>query len=208
MSDTKITALENGPLLVTGLKNFSNSKGPIEPREKTALCRCGGSKTKPYCDGTHGALGFSSAKLDDRTEDRRDDYVGKEMTVHDNRGTCSHAGACTAGLPAVWRMKEEPWIHPDSASTDQVARVVRSCPSGALRHTIGGREEGDEERDPAIHVAKNGPFVVTGAPEIVEEAFGKGVSTEHFTLCRCGGSKNKPFCDGTHWSLEFKDDDN
>ena len=86
--------------------------------------------------------------------------------------------------------------------------MVRSCPSGALKYTIGGREAGDEERDPAIHVAKNGPYVVTGAPEIVGEAFGEGVSTEHFTLCRCGGSKNKPFCDGTHWSLEFKDDDN
>ena len=208
MSNTKITAVENGPLLVTGLRSLSNSKGPIELREKAALCRCGDSANKPFCDGAHVAHEFSSGKNEDRTPDSRDDYVGNELTVHDNRGACAHAGMCTDGLPTVWRMKEEPWIHPDSASADEVARVVRNCPSGALMISIDGVVSGDQEREPAIHIAKNGPYVVTGSPELVGEKFGEGVSTEHFTLCRCGSSKNKPFCDGAHWTIEFRDDTN
>ena len=207
-TDVKITPLKDGPLLVTGLTRLSNSKGALEAQPKTALCRCGASKRKPFCDGSHTAAGFSGAKLDTRTEDRRDSYVGREITVHDNRGTCSHAGLCTGGLPAVWRMKEEPWIDPDGAAAEEIMRVIESCPSGALRYTRDGVEGGDVEREAAIHVAKDGPFEVVGGPELVGETFGIGVSREHFALCRCGGSKNKPFCDGSHWSLEFKDEDN
>ena len=208
MSKPKITPLPNGPLLVDGLENFRNSKGPIEPRSKLALCRCGASANKPYCDGAHSAKDFSSDKLETRTEDRVDDYAGKDITVHDNRGLCAHAGVCTKELPAVWRMKEKPWIDPDGAPADEVAKVVEGCPSGALAYTRGGRAGGDVEREAAILVSKDGPLVVTGGIELSGETMGQGASAEHYTLCRCGDSKNKPFCDGTHWSAAFRDEDN
>jgi CDGSH-type Zn-finger protein len=56
-----------------------------------------------------------------------------------------------------------------------------------------------------ITVTNDGPYAVTGGVELAAVPFGDGASREHYTLCRCGGSKNKPFCDGTHWSIGFKD---
>ncbi|MCK5351896.1 CDGSH iron-sulfur domain-containing protein [bacterium] len=57
-------------------------------------------------------------------------------------------------------------------------------------------------------VSQNGPYLVTGGPELVDVDRGEGTSTEHFALCRCGASKNKPFCDGSHWSIRFEDEKN
>jgi len=54
----------------------------------------------------------------------------------------------------------------------------------------------------------DGPYAITGGIELVDQLPGEGASTEHYTLCRCGGSKNKPFCDGTHWHIGFKDEKN
>ena len=204
-----ITPAENGPYLVNDLESLSNSKGSsLETKPKIALCRCGGSANKPFCDGTHAKNGFSSEKTTDGRLDKRDSYQGEQVTVYDNRGICAHAGRCTDGLPAVFRMKEEPWIHPGSASKEELVATVKRCPSGALSHSTGGTEHRDQDREPGIFVSNNGPYVVTGGPELVDTERGEGASTEHFTLCRCGGSKNKPFCDGTHWHIEFQDDDN
>lgn len=203
-----ITPMPDGPYLVKGLQNFSNQKGTIEVKDTMALCRCGGSSNKPFCDGTHVKIGFSSAKLDGRVEDKRENYVGKDITIHDNRGICAHAGYCTDGLPKVFRLNEEPWIHPDAASQIEIVATIKKCPSGALSYSINGVEHRDREGEPAIFVAPNGPYVVSGGPELTDTERLEGTSTEHFTLCRCGGSKNKPFCDGTHWYNKFQDDKN
>ena len=110
----QIEASQNGPYLVQNLENLKNSKGEKLPtRPMVALCRCGGSANKPFCDGTHAKIGFSGEKLAERAKDKRDNYVGKKITIHDNRGICAHQGLCTDGLPAVFRMKTEPWIDPD-----------------------------------------------------------------------------------------------
>ena len=204
-----ITPADNGPYLVSGLETLYNSKGEkLDTKPQIALCRCGGSKNKPFCDGTHNTIGFSGKKLKDGSKDERDNYAGKEITIHDNRGICAHAGRCSDGLPAVFRLKEEPWIHADAATRDEVINTIKQCPSGALSYTTGGTEHRDQKRDPAILVSRNGPYVITGSPELVGVERDEGASTEHFTLCRCGGSKNKPFCDGTHWYIKFQDDDN
>jgi CDGSH-type Zn-finger protein len=170
-----------------------------------ALCRCGGSKKKPFCDGTHRTNGFSDGKLADPSLNRRESYAGKRITIHDNRALCAHAGACTDTLAQVFRMRQEPWIDPDAAAVDEIVAVIRKCPSGALSYSIDGAEAREPERPPMITVTKDGPYAVTGGVELEQVAFGDGASREHYTLCRCGGSKNKPFCDGTHWSLGFKD---
>ncbi len=203
-----ITPTPDGPYLVKDLENFSNRKGAIETKPTMALCRCGGSANKPFCDGTHAKIGFSSAKLEDRVEDKQENYQGETITIHDNRGTCAHAGRCTDGLPSTFRLKQEPWIDPTGATSDEIIATVRKCPSGALSYSFDDAEHRDREGDPAVFVAPNGPYVVTGGPDLLDTIRGDGASTEHFTLCRCGGSKNKPFCDGTHWYKKFTDDKN
>ena len=208
MSSTRpsITPSPDGPYLVKDLESLQDSKGEqLETQETIALCRCGGSKTKPFCDGTHAKIGFSDKKANGRTEDRREEYTGKTMTVHDNRGICAHAGLCSDGLPAVFRLEQEPWINPDAAGTEEIIAIVKSCPSGALSYSTDGTEQPDPVREPAVIVSRNGPYLVTGGPELANANWGEGASPEHFTLCRCGASKNKPFCDGTHWSIQFED---
>lgn len=203
-----ITPTPNGPYVVKELEHFTNRKGAIQTKESMALCRCGGSANKPFCDGTHAKNGFSSARAADRVPDARDDYAGQRVTIHDNRGICAHAGHCTDGLASVFRLKQEPWIEPDGASAEEIIATVRRCPSGALSYTVDGVEHRDREGPPAIYVAPDGPYIVTGAPALVDTERAQGASTEHYTLCRCGGSKNKPFCDGSHWHNQFSDDKN
>ena len=168
-------------------------------------CRCGGSSNKPFCDGTHKKNGFTGERVADGSLDRRKNYVGKRITIHDNRGICAHAGACTDNLQSVFRMKQEPWIDADGASVEAIVAAIRKCPSGALSYSIDGVEHRDQAREPMVAATQDGPYHVTGGVELVDVAFGEGASREHYTLCRCGASKNKPFCDGTHWSVGFRD---
>lgn len=203
-----IMPAQDGPYLVKNLKNFINQKGAIETKKTMALCRCGGSANKPFCDGTHAKNGFKSAKLEGRVDDKQDNYMGKKITIHDNRGICAHAGRCTDGLASVFHLNEEPWIYPDSAGADEIIATIQKCPSGALSYSVDGVDYRDREGGPTIFVAPNGPYVVSGSPDIADTTLAEGVSKEHFTMCRCGGSKNKPFCDGTHWHIKFKDDKN
>ena len=199
----------NGPYVIKNLQNLSNSKGDqLETTPIVALCRCGGSGNKPFCDGTHAKIGFSGDRLTDGSLDRRDNYEGEGITIHDNRGICAHMGRCTDGLPSVFRLKTEPWIDPAGAPADEIAATARKCPSGALSHSIGVVEHRDQDRDPAIMVSKDGPYWVSGRIELAADSRAEGASEEHYTLCRCGGSKNKPFCDGTHWYIKFKDEKN
>jgi CDGSH-type Zn-finger protein len=171
-----------------------------------ALCRCGGSANKPFCDGTHAAIGFASGKLDGRTPDRRDTYVGKGITIFDNRGICQHAGFCTDNRPSVFKLHQDPWIDPNAAEGEVIAVQIHQCPSGALNHAVVAVNL--PARETAITVSKDGPYRVSGAIDLLTDVWGAGASRDHYALCRCGGSKNKPFCDGTHWSNGFQDDRN
>jgi truncated hemoglobin YjbI/CDGSH-type Zn-finger protein len=90
---------------------------------------------------------------------------------------------------------------------------VRACPSGALSYAVDGREareQVDQSRPPAVEVSKDGPYRVTGGPELTgpdgqPEPRPAGASTEHYALCRCGQSWNKPFCSGMHYYAGFTD---
>lgn len=204
-----ITPERNGPYLVTHLVTLQNSRGERLPtRPEMALCRCGHSANKPFCDGTHARIGFTSEKLPDRTPDRVDDYVGAEVTIHDNRGICQHAGFCSDQLATVFKLHQEPWIDPNGATKEAIIAQVLACPSGALSCTVDGVLYQDLHVAPAITVSKDGPYRITGGIELRDTAWGEGASREHYALCRCGGSKNKPFCDGSHWYNGFKDDKN
>ncbi len=198
----------DGPYVVKNLQRLSNRKGAIEARATMALCRCGGSSNKPFCDGTHAKIGFSSAKLEGRVPDKREDYEAEKITIHDDRGICAHAGRCTDGLSSVFRLKQEPWIDPQGAPAEEISETIRKCPSGALSYTVDGVEHRDRGGAAAIFVSPNGPYVVASVAQLLDTPRGAGVSTEHYTLCRCGGSKNKPFCDGSHWHNNFSDNKN
>jgi CDGSH-type Zn-finger protein len=203
-----IKLIANGPYIVNDLEDLRNQKGPMETQPRMALCRCGGSENKPFCDGSHAKIDFSSDKVTGRIEDKRENYEGDGVTIHDNRGICAHAGRCTDGLPSVFRLGQEPWIDPKGAPSDEIVSTVKQCPSGALSYSGDGENRSDAEDQPSIFVSPNGPYVVTGGPELHDTDRGEGASKEHFTLCRCGGSKNKPFCDGSHWYRKFTDDKN
>lgn len=201
-----IVPTANGPYQVTHLERLEGLHGAKAhaTASPVKLCRCGGSRNKPFCDGSHRTNGFSDAKDSGRVSDQRDDYVGKAITIHDNRGICAHAGRCTDGLPEVFRLRQEPWIVPDAATVDRIVAVIRSCPSGALSYTIDEVEHRDEEGAPVVGYLPNGPYVVRcGGAVLQNTEWGEGASTRRFALCRCGKSRNKPFCSGAHWDHHF-----
>ena len=221
----KIRPLPNGPYYLINdmepkvVENLKNSNGkPLSTTVGIALCRCGKSNNKPFCDGTHSVIGFSTKNVNLNENDtnkltiknKRRNYVGKEITIHDNRRICSHAKECVNNLPSVFKLGSKPWIDSDGSKVQDIINTVRKCPSGALSYSIGDIEYRDpkEQRDPIVTVLKNGPYYITGGIDLIGEniEFGEGASKEHYTLCRCGASENKPFCDGTHGIINFKDE--
>ena len=203
-----ITPQKDGPYKVQNLEKMTNSRGELIQTKKTMfLCRCGGSKAKPFCDGTHTRIGFSDQKGEGWIPDKRNNYQGKGIMIHDNRGICSHAGHCSGNLPNVFREGPQPWIDPDGAPIEAVRDTIHLCPSSALSYTYEGVEYRDREAEPEIHISRNGPYRVRGGVELVGHELGDGASLEHYTLCRCGQSKTKPRCDGSHWYADFTDDE-
>jgi CDGSH-type Zn-finger protein/truncated hemoglobin YjbI/ferredoxin len=212
----RIQSSANGPYLVTSAGNLRNWLGePIPTRPQMALCRCGESSLKPFCDGTHAQIGFSDAKDPKRVPDRRDTYVGQQVTIFDNRGTCQHSGFCSDRLATVFRTDQDPFVAPSGGRMDEIIRAVRACPSGALSYAIDGVEARDSvdhhgRREPTIEVTKDGPYRVRGGIDLLDadgndELRNAGASKEHYALCRCGHSLNKPLCSGMHWYVDFTD---
>jgi CDGSH-type Zn-finger protein len=201
-----IITTKYNPFMVVDVEDVEGSDGKKVKMERvTSLCRCGESKSKPYCDGSHGKVGFVGEKEDDRIKDRVKDYPGNGITINDNRGVCSHDGSCVKYLPSVFKTSERPWIDAKAASIEDIIKTVERCPSGALSFTIGEKRYQDfYSRAPKIKIRKNGPLEVQGGVKLIDEMGSIPECKEHYTLCRCGKSKNKPFCDGTHDDAEFK----
>jgi CDGSH-type Zn-finger protein/truncated hemoglobin YjbI/ferredoxin len=209
-----IHAEADGPYLVTNPQRLDSWLGGDVPTvPQMALCRCGQSGSKPLCDGTHADVGFTDAKDPNRVPDRLDTYVGLQLTVRDNRGTCAHSGLCTDRLPTVFHRHADAFVAPSGGRMDEIIRAVQACPSGALSLAVAehdARVEVDQGREPAIEVSKDGSYRVTGGIPLLDARRNPvprnaGASLEHYSLCRCGHSQNKPFCSGMHWSVEFHD---
>lgn len=187
------------PYMITDLKNLKDDKGnDLETGPVISLCRCGYSAYRPYCDGSHSKVGFVGEKQEDRTPDRIKDYKGKNITIHDNRGVCSHDGSCINLLPSVFKKVGRPWIDPDGAEIAEIISTIEKCPSGALSYTIGSRRYQDLDEEPSITAAEIGPLMIKGGIVIKDDMKSRPECREHYTLCACGKSKNKPFCDGSH----------
>jgi CDGSH-type Zn-finger protein/truncated hemoglobin YjbI len=212
----RIVVADDGPYLVTNAAQVRDYLGgPLPVAPQLALCRCGESGDKPFCDGSHARTGFSGAKDLKRVPDRRDSYPGVAVTIFDNRGICQHSGLCTDRLPTVFRTEAEPFVAPGGGRMDEIARAVRDCPSGALSLAFDDAEARDladwhGRRQPAIEISQDGPYRVTGTIPLTDSAGAEvprasGSSREHYALCRCGHSQNKPFCSGMHWYIQFRD---
>ena len=131
-------------------------------------------------------------------------YRGKDVEVSFDLDVCIHIGECLRGNPDVFRLDRRPWALPDMARADEVAEVVQRCPSGALLYR---RLDGAPQEDPGdtsrITPMRDGPLLVTGKVEVRHED-GSVETLPRATLCRCGESKHKPFCDNQHLAVGFR----
>jgi CDGSH-type Zn-finger protein/ferredoxin len=209
-----IQSSPNGPYLLTNVSTVNDWLGvSLAPTPQAALCRCGASTLKPWCDGSHAQIGWADGKSEDRVPNRLDRYKGLGVAIADDRGTCAHSGFCTDRIPTVFRTDKEPFVAPAGGRVDEILRAARDCPSGALSATTNDGDpvgRSDVAREPAIEVSKDGPYRVTGQIKLLDreggcEARNEGASLEHYSLCRCGKSRNKPFCNGMHWYADFHD---
>jgi uncharacterized Fe-S cluster protein YjdI len=126
-------------------------------------------------------------------------YANEAIEVHWEADLCIHTQNCVHDLPLVFRADERPWILLDGADADAVAAAIEHCPTGALhyRRLDGGAQETAPD-EVTIEPRPNGPLLLRGRVRIVDDD-GRVVREDtRVALCRCGGSANKPFCDGTH----------
>jgi uncharacterized Fe-S cluster protein YjdI len=117
---------------------------------------------------------------------------------------CYHSRNCVRSLPQVFDESRRPWVTVDAATADEVEAAVARCPSGALRTRRLGVAAAKREEPLELRASSNGPLLVSGGVRI-EDAEGNVLfEGERAALCRCGGSGNKPFCDGTHEKIGFR----
>lgn len=128
------------------------------------------------------------------------EFIGKQATIFFDASKCIHSRICVLTLPAVFRVNVEgPWIVPDNADAEDIAALAHNCPSGAI--TYKRHDKDKQEQPPAanlIKVLENGPLAVIAELEIDDSE-----PMIRASLCRCGASKNKPFCDSSHEQAGF-----
>lgn len=131
-------------------------------------------------------------------------YTNGDVTVVWKPGMCIHSGICSK-LKTVFNAAKKPWIDINGAPTEVIINQVEQCPSGALSYYRNAEQQGEVkvESETIVEVSKNGPLLVYGNV-CIKDAQGKETRQNKVTaFCRCGGSSNKPFCDGTHKKIAF-----
>ena len=135
------------------------------------------------------------------------EYSNGELTVVWEPKKCIHSGICYETLPNVYHPNERPWVTPENATTDELKSQIDNCPTGALSYYMN-KEEKQEKEDPdhtKIKILPNGPLLVSGTIHVTDKDGNVEIRTKNTTFCRCGVSKNKPYCDGEHIRTGFKD---
>ena len=223
--EPRVVVSKNGPYLVSGGvplagqtivadqagESHAWKQGAAVPApESYALCRCGRSANKPFCDGSHTKVGFDGTETASRAPYREQAQVmeGPALALTDAEGLCAFARFCDPN-GQVWNQVGRT----DEAQVRaHFVRQVNDCPSGRL--VAWDRRTGEplEPRlpvsigliqDPAQGVS--GPLWLRGGIAVIAaDGFAYEVRNR-VTLCRCGASKNKPFCDGTHAAIKFTD---
>ncbi len=224
-TEPKIVVSENGPYLVTGNVpltlqtivpdpqglSWDWAKGRTFRTATTyALCRCGQSKKKPFCDGCHATVRFNGRETATRQPFARqaETFDGPTRVLLDAEGLCAFARFCDPG-GKIWSLIERT-DEPDARKLAE--REGEHCPSGrlAVLDKLTGKAF-EPSLPPSIGVVEDpaikcsGPLWVRGGIRI-ESADGKAYEVRNrVTLCRCGASNNKPFCNGSHASIRFQD---
>jgi len=220
----RITVTESGPYRVSGSvplvsrtivtddDGFSVEWGEGETFTTEAayeLCRCGGSKTAPFCDRACDGNGFDGTETASREPylAQAEEQVGPNLILTDAEILCSFASFCDR-LGQFCKLVDEA----DEASTALAIREGKLCPSGRL--VTWDKETKvplEEEYEPSIAVVQDpaekasGPLAVRGGIQVVATDGFAYEQRNRQTLCRCGQSSNKPFCDGTHAAIGFDD---
>ncbi len=172
---------------------------PLPTGRRFVLCRCGNSRTKPFCDDTHLRGGFDGTETADRAPraTRAREIRGRDITFTDDQPLCTHAGFCANRRTDVWAMVRDSG---DPEVRMQVRRMIELCPSGRLELEPPG-----DAGEPGILLEREGPIWVRGAV-LLRAADGTAYEVRgRMALCRCGASRNKPFCDDSHKEVGFRD---
>lgn len=224
-NEMKVTITKDGPYLVSGGVPLgkesigTNEKGesmewvPGEryPVQDTyALCRCGHSSKKPFCDGTHKKIGFHGTETASRESylDMAEEIDGPTLALTDAEPLCAFARFCDAE-GKVWSRVQEP----DAESARIAEREARHCAGGRL--VAWDKRTGkplEPEYTPSIALVEDpsqgvsGGILVRGGIPVVSSDGTAYEVRNRVALCRCGGSSNKPFCDGSHVPAKFTDE--
>ena len=224
-SEVKVVVTKDGPYMVSGSVPLAKQTivsdaagdsqewraGEALPAQASyALCRCGHSKNKPYCDGTHAKVRFDGTETASREPYLKQAQLteGPSLSLTDAEALCAFARFCDPN-GQVWNQVEQT---DDPRVSKMFVRQVNNCPSGRLvawdratgkpvEHTlpvsIGIIE------DPVEKVS--GPLWLRGGIPLVAADGTVYEVRNRVTVCRCGASKNKPFCDGSHAAVKFHD---
>jgi uncharacterized Fe-S cluster protein YjdI/CDGSH-type Zn-finger protein len=133
----------------------------------------------------------------------RKTYPGDAIEVTFDLDRCIHVGTCLLSLPEVFNLRRRPWIEPNAGDADTVAAIVERCPSGALQYRRLDRGAGETHASTWVMPMRDGPLLVTGEIRVRLEDGSEEV-LPRATLCRCGQSARKPFCDNTHLKIGFQ----
>lgn len=221
----KIQVSKDGPYLVSGdlplaeITIGANKEGEsvkwdwgkaYPAKSQYALCRCGGSANKPYCDGTHAKQGFDGTETASRKPylEQAKLLEGPTLSLTDAESLCAFARFCDPN-GQVWNLVQET---ADPKAKKDFIRQTCDCPSGRLVAWDNATGQPIEPHyEPSIALIEDpveqcsGPLWVRGGVRVTSA---DGFSYEirnRVTLCRCGASRNKPFCDGAHAAIKFKD---
>ncbi|HHU18232.1 MAG: (4Fe-4S)-binding protein [Anaerovoracaceae bacterium] len=142
------------------------------------------------------------------------EYKTEDLIVYWYPSMCSHAAKCITLLPEVFDMQKRPWVNMNGASAIEIIRTIDKCPSGALRYSLPETSKVDPDlangpgniknkatdlsTPVTIRAVKDGPLLVKGPVTLLDVDGAVLREANSMVLCRCGKSKNPPFCDGEH----------
>ncbi len=133
-------------------------------------------------------------------------YTNGEVTVVWKPNQCIHSTICFKGLSSVFDPRKRPWVTAEGGTTQEIVDQIKKCPSGALSYFMNAGAEGEIKVDAEtiVETMTNGPLLVYGNVTVKDAAGNLTKKNNVTAFCRCGGSGNKPFCDGSHKRIDFK----
>ena len=184
--------------------------GELPQAEVYALCRCGRSKIAPFCDSSHEKTGFDGTETAsrDKYEDRAELLEGPSVDLMDD-SRCAYARFCHREKGNVWELTE---LSDKGNNKEEAVQAASDCPTGRLSAVDKEGNIIEPSYEPAVDILQDPEKGVSGGIFVkgyipVEASDGQIYETRNrVTLCRCGESRNKPFCDAAHVRTGFTDE--